>query len=120
VKGKVVLDGRRGLYGLDLKSGADVGQGARAEGKRLWVVCLPPLVFGTKVEGAGVLEVGGKDDGLVAGLTGKLHTQVPRIERDEGELEVLGCNVLSVEVVEALDGVSERTCAADLVPGEGS
>jgi hypothetical protein len=119
VEGQVVLDGGRRLYGLDLEGSADVGQGAGTKRQRLWVVGLPALVLGAQIECARVLEVGGQDNGLVAGLAGQLDTQVPRVEGDKGELVVVGNNVFLGEAVEAVDGVAERAGIADLVPGEG-
>ena len=83
------------------------------------MVCLPTLVLGAKVECARVLNVRRQYDGLVTRLAGKLDTEVPRIEGDECELEVLGGDVFLVEIGEAVDCVTEGTCVADLVPGEG-
>jgi hypothetical protein len=79
VKGQVVLNGSRRLDGLHLERRTDVGQGAGPEWKGLWVMCLPPLVLGTEIEGAGVLEVRRENDGLVAGFARQLDTEVPRI-----------------------------------------
>jgi hypothetical protein len=42
-----------------------------------------------------------------------------RIEYDERQLEVLGCDMFLVEVGESVDYVAEGACVADLVPGEG-
>jgi hypothetical protein len=53
------------------------------------VVLLPSLVFGTELEGAGVLQIGGKHDRLVAGLAGELDPQIPGLEGNEDEVEVL-------------------------------
>ena len=79
VKGQVVFDGGRRLDRLYLKRRTDVCQGAGAEWKRLWVVCLPPLVFRAQVEGTRVLEVRRENDGLVAGFARQLDAEVPRI-----------------------------------------
>jgi hypothetical protein len=83
------------------------------------VVGLPSLVLGAQVKGARVLQVGGEDDGLVASLTGQLNTQVPRVERDESKLDVVLDKVFLGKLVEAVDGVAERACIADVLPGEG-
>lgn len=82
------------------------------------MVLLPTLVFGAQVERARVLQVRGKDDRLVAGLTRELDTQVPRVERDEGELEVVGLEVFLGELVEAGDGVAEGASVPDVFPRE--
>lgn len=47
---KVVLDGSRGLDGLNLESGTDVGEGAGAKWQGLGVVCLPTLVLGAEIK----------------------------------------------------------------------
>lgn len=77
VERQVVLDGSRRLDRLNLEGGTDVGQGTGAERQRLGVVSLPSLVLGAQVEGARVLQVGGKDDGLIASLTGQLDAEIP-------------------------------------------
>ena len=119
MEGQIVLDGGAGLDGLDLQGGTDVGQHGWAKGQRFGVVLLPALVFCPQVEGAGVLEVGREDDGLVAGLAGELDTQVPRIECDEREVEVLCRQVLRGKGVEAVDGIAEGASIADVFPGQG-
>ena len=119
VEGQVVLDGGTGLDGLDLQGGANVGQHGWAEGQRLGVVLLPALVFRPQVERAGVLEIGREDDGLVAGLAGQLDTQVPRVEGDEGEVEVLCRQVLRGKGVEPVDGIAEGASIADVFPRQG-
>lgn len=80
---------------------------------------LPSLVLGAKVEGARVLQVGGKDDGLIASLTGQLDTEVPRVKSDKGKLVVVLDEVLLGELVEAVDGIAEGACIADVLPGKG-
>ena len=117
---KIVLDRGGGLHGLNLESSADVGQVAGAEGQRLGVVLLPTLVFGAQVKSPAVLEVRGQDYGLVAGFPGQLDAHVPGVECHEGEFEVLGEEVLLGEGVEAVDGIAEGSCGADMFPGEGS
>ena len=83
------------------------------------MVGLPALVLGAQIECARVLEVGGQHNGLVAGLTGQLDAQVPRVEGDKGKFVVVGDNVFLGEAVEAVDGVAEGAGVADLIPGEG-
>lgn len=119
VEGQVVLDGSAGLDGLNLEGGADVGEHGGAKGQRLGVVLLPALVFGSQVEGSGVLKIGGEDDGLVAGLAGKLDAEVPGIEGDKGKVEVLGSQVLGSKGVESRDGVSKGSRVSDVLPSEG-
>lgn len=120
VEGKVVLNGGRGLNGFDFQSGTDVGEGAGTEWKRLGMVSLPTLVLGTKIKGARVLQVGREDDGLVSSLPRKLHTEIPRVQRHKGKLQVLADEVFLSEGVEAVDGIAESACRAHMFPGESS
>ena len=83
------------------------------------MICLPPLVFGPQVKGAGVLEVDWEDDMLVASLSGQLYTEVPGVEGDEGPLEVVVGKVFLVEGLESLDGGSEISSVPDVVPSDG-
>ena len=117
---KVMLDRGGGLDGLDLEGSADVGKVAGAERQGLGVVLLPALVFSAQVESTAVLEVRRQDDGLVAGFPGQLDAHVPRVEGHKGEFEVLGEEVLLGKGVEAVDGIAEGSCRADVFPGEGS
>lgn len=119
VERKVVLDGSTGLDWLDLKSGADVGEHGRPEGKRLGMMLLPSLVFSAEVEGTGVLEVGRKDYSLIPSFARKLDTEVPGIEGDEDELKVLRRQVLDGKGIETVNGVPECAGIADMLPGEG-
>lgn len=114
-----MLDGSAGLDRLDLQRSADVRQHGGPEGQRLRVVLLPALILRPQVEGAGVLEVGREDDGLITGLARKLDTQVPRVEGDEGEVEVLCCQVLGGKGIEAVDGIAEGASVAYVLPGQG-
>jgi hypothetical protein len=114
-----MLDGGARLNGLDLESGADVGQHRRAEWEGFGVVLLPSLVFGAEVEGAGVLQIGGENNSLVAGLAGELYTQVPGIEGDEDEVEVLRRQVLGGERVESVDSISKGTSVPNVFPCQG-
>lgn len=113
-----MLDGSARLNGLDLESGADVGEHRRPEGQGLGVVLLPALVLGAEIEGARVLEVGRQHDGLVAGFARKLHTEVPGIECDKDEVEVLGGQVLGSERVESGDSVSKGTSVSNMLPSQ--
>ena len=119
VEGQVVLDGSRRLDGLNLEGGTDVGQGAGAEGQRLGVVCLPSLVLCAQIESARVLQVGREDNGLVASLARQLNAEVPGVESDKGKLGVVLDEVLLSELVEAVDGIAERACIANVLPCEG-
>ncbi len=51
------------------------------------MVLLPSLVFGAKIEGSGVLQVRREDNCLIAGFTGKLNSEIPAVESNEGEVE---------------------------------
>lgn len=116
VERQVVLDGGAGGDGLNLERGTDVGEHGWPEWQGFGVVLLPSLVLGAEVECAGVLEVWWQDDGLVAGLTGKLDAEIPRVEGDEREVEVLRGQVLGGECVEAGDGITESARIADVLP----
>lgn len=120
VEWKVVLDWGRGGDRLDLKSGTDVGEHRWAEWEGLRVVLLPSLVLGAEIESTGVLEVWWQDNGLVAGLAWKLNAEIPAVEGDEGEVEVLRRQVLVGKRVEAGNGISESACIADMLPSERS
>ena len=120
VEWKVVLNWGGGSDWLDLKSSADVGKHRWAEWERLRVVLLPSLVLSAEVEGAGVLEVWWEDNSFVAGLARKLNTEVPAVEGDEGELEVLRGQVLVGKRIEAGDSIAESARIADVLPSEGS
>jgi hypothetical protein len=69
MEGQVVFNRGGGLNGFNFEGGTDVGERTRAEGQRLRVVSLPSLILGTKIERSGVLEIWGKNDRLVSGLT---------------------------------------------------
>lgn len=77
---------------------------------------LPSLILGSQIEGPGMLEVCGKNDGLVSGFTRELYTKVPRIQRHESKLQVLVDKVFLGEFVETGDGIAESTCRADVLP----
>lgn len=94
MEGQVVLNGSTRLDSLYLQGRADVGQGRWAKRQRFGMVLLPSLVLGSQVEGAGVLEVWWKHDGLVASFAGKLDAQIPCIEGNEDEVQVLRVELL--------------------------
>lgn len=81
------------------------------------MVLLPSLVLSTEIECTGVLQVWWEDDSLVAGLARKLNTEVPAVEGDEGEVEVLGCQVLVSKRIKPGDGIAESACIANVLPG---
>lgn len=83
------------------------------------MVLLPPLVFGTELKGPRMLQIGRKDDGFIPSLTGKLHTQVPSLQSDEDEVEVLRSQVFGGEGIKAVDSVSEGAGIPNMLPGEG-
>lgn len=66
-----------------------------------------------------MLQIRWENHGLVAGLARQLDTEVPRVECNESEFEVLRSDVFSVKVCETIDGVAEGAGVADLVPCEG-
>lgn len=119
VKREVMLDRGAGLHRLYLESSANIRQHRRAEWQRFGVVLLPSLVLCPKIEGAGVLEVGGKNNGLVASFAGKLNSEIPGIEGDENEVEVFGRQMLRGKRVEPRDGISKGTRVSDMLPRQG-
>lgn len=82
------------------------------------MVLLPALVLCAEVEGSRVLEVGRQHDGLVAGFARKLNTEVPSIECDKDEVEVLGGQVLGSECIESGDSVSKGTSVSNMLPSQ--
>lgn len=82
------------------------------------MVLLPSLILCAEVEGPRVLEVRGQDNGLVAGLAGKLHTKVPGIERDEDKVTILRRQVLIGESIESADGVSKGSSIPNVLPSQ--
>ena len=115
---EVVFDRRGGLNGLDFQGGADVGQRTGAERQRLRMMRLPSLVLGAQVKGPRVLQIWRQHHSLVPGLPRQLDTQIPRVQRHKGKLEVLADEVFLGKGVEAVDGVPEGTCGTDMLPGE--
>jgi len=65
-----------------------------------------------------VLKVWWQDDGFVASFARKLDAEIPRIESDEGELKIIGQQVLLRERVETVDGITERSSCTDMFPSQ--
>lgn len=82
------------------------------------MVLLPALVFGSKVKGSRVLEIGRQDHSLVTSLAGKLDTKIPGIESDEGEVKILRGQMLGCKGVEPVDSIAEGSCIPNMLPGE--
>jgi hypothetical protein len=83
------------------------------------MVLLPSLIFGAEIEGAGMLQVRGQHNGLVASLAWHLDTKIPGIECNEDEVEILGGQVFGSECVNASDSVSKGTGISNMLPGQG-
>jgi hypothetical protein len=118
VEWQVVLDRGTRRDWLDLESSTDVGEHGWAEWERFGVVLLPSLVFRSQVKGARVLEIWRQNNGLVASLARKLNTEIPRVKRDEREIQVLGGQMFGGKSIEAADGIAESACIADMLPGQ--
>ena len=54
-----------------------------------------------------MLEVWGQDDGFVPRFAGKLDAEIPRIESDERELEVVGQQMFLRERIKAVNRIAE-------------
>lgn len=63
-----------------------------------------------------MLQVRWQHNSLITGLTRKLHTEVPRVERDKREFQVLADQVFLREGIEAIDNVTERPGTAHMLP----
>jgi hypothetical protein len=113
-----MLDRRTGLYWLNLQRGTNVREHAGTKGQRLGVVLLPSLVLGAEIEGTGVLQVWGENDGLVAGFAGELDSKIPGIEGHKREVEILRYQMLRSKCIEAVDCVPKSACIANMFPGE--
>lgn len=83
------------------------------------MVLLPPLVLGTQVEGARVLEVWGQDDALIPAFSGKLDTEVPSLQCNKDKFEVFRSQMLLNKGVESADGIVESSSVTDMFPGQG-
>ena len=66
-----------------------------------------------------MLEVGWEDDGFVTSFAGELDAEIPRVERDEGELEVVWDQVFLGKLIETGCSVTEGTGITNMLPGEG-
>jgi len=114
-----MLDRSARLDGLNLEGGTDVAKHRGPKGKRLGVVLLPSLIFGSEVKSTGVLEIGRQNNGLVSGLAGKLNAKIPRVEGDENKVEVLGRKVFVGKRIEAVNRIPERSGISYMFPGQG-
>jgi hypothetical protein len=119
VKGQIVFDRSGGLHGLYFQGGADIRQRTGCKGQRLGVVSLPALVFGAQVEASRVLQIWGQYNSLITSFSRQLNTQVPGIEGDKSEFQLLLKQAFLRESIDAVNGISEAACVADLVPGQG-
>ena len=115
---QVMLDRSARLYRLDLEGSANVGEHGGAERQGLRVMLLPTLVFGAKIECSRMLQVRGQDNSFVASLSWQLNPEVPGIEGDEHEVEVLGGQILGSERVEAVDSISKGTSVPNMLPSQ--
>lgn len=111
-----MLDWGAGLDWLHLESGAYIRKHRWAERQRLGMVLLPSLVFSSQVEGPRVLHIGGQNNRLVPSFAGKLDSEVPGIEGNEDEVEVLGRQMLCSECVEPRDSISKGTRVSHMLP----
>ena len=82
------------------------------------MVGLPSLVFGSKIKGTRVLQVGRKNDGLIPSLTRQLNPEVPGIECHEGEFKIFRDEVLLGESIKPGDRVSKGSRTADVFPSQ--
>ena len=81
---------------------------------------LPSLVFCAKVKATRVLKVRWKHNCLVSRFPWELYPQIPRIESDEGRLEVIRQKMFLVEAIESVDRIPERASTAYMFPSQGS
>lgn len=83
------------------------------------MVLLPSLVFSAKVKGSRVLEVRGKDNGLVTSFARKLNAKVPGFESNENELEIVAREMFGGEGVKPINCVPERASVSNVLPSQG-
>lgn len=82
------------------------------------MVLLPALVFGPQIEGSGVLQIWWEHNCFIASFSGKLDSEIPGVEGDEGEIEVLRGQIFGRECIEAVDCIAEGARIANVFPGE--
>ena len=82
------------------------------------MMLLPSLIFGSEIEGSRVLEVWWQYNCFVASFTGKLNSEVPGIEGNEGEVEVLGGQMFGCKCIKSVDCIAEGPCIANMLPSE--
>ena len=80
------------------------------------MMLLPSLILRAKIKSAGVLEVRWQYYSFVTSLSGKLHTEIPGVERDERKFEAFADEFLLGKLVKFVDGVSEGPRSADMLP----
>lgn len=66
-----------------------------------------------------MLKVRRQDDRLVTGFTRQLDSQVPCVQGDKREFQVVGQEVLLCELVNPIDGFAESAGMLDMVPSQG-
>ena len=66
-----------------------------------------------------MLQVSGYDDRFVSSFSGQLDPQVPSIQCDKGELEILGYKVLLSKMVKTSHCIAEGAGIADVLPCQG-
>ena len=79
---------------------------------------LPALILGTEVKRTRVLKVWRKDDGLVPGFAGKLHTEVPGVESHEDKVEVLRGQVFVGKRVKPVDRIPKGSGISNVFPSQ--
>lgn len=80
------------------------------------MVLLPALVFSSQIEGARVLQIRRQHDCLVAGFSRELNSEVPSIQSNEDEVEILGRQVLGGKRVESGNGIPKSTGISNMFP----
>lgn len=81
---------------------------------------LPTSIFRTEIKCSRVLQVGWQDHRLVSGLAWKLDTEVPRIQRDERELEIVLDDMFLDELINSIDCIAEGAGVSNVLPGQCS
>lgn len=119
MKGQIMLDRSGGLHWFHLERCTDVGQRTGTERQRFGMMLLPFGIFCTQVVRSRVLQVRRQHHGLVSSFSGKLDTEIPRIERDKGEFEVFRDQMFVGECVKSGNCITESTGIANVFPREG-